>query len=75
VNSHGYNWRDEPEGTAVSSVLLLFVFVAAAVFLVAMALMTPWDSGSSAQTDVVIPPSPPAEGAAPPAVEQPPPAQ
>jgi hypothetical protein len=76
VDSHGhYNWRDEPQGTAVSSVLLLFVFVAAAVFLVGMAVMTPWDNGSApAATEVQVPP-PTAEGAPPPAVEQPAPAQ
>jgi hypothetical protein len=73
VYSHGYNWREEPEGTAVSSILLLFVFVAAAVFLVGMAVMTPWDNGSApATTEVQVPP---AEGVPPPAVEQPAPAQ
>ena len=62
--SHGYNWREEPEGTAVSSVLLLFVFVAAAVFLAGMVVMKPWDDGApAATTEVQVPPPPPAEGA------------
>lgn len=43
MHSHGYNWRDEPQGTAVSSVLLLLVFVAAAAFLVGMVWLKPWD--------------------------------
>lgn len=74
--SHGYNWREEPEGTSVSSILLLLVFIAAAVFLVGMMVMTPWDNESPAvTTEVVIPPSPPVEGAPAPAVEQPAPAQ
>jgi hypothetical protein len=74
VHSQGhYNWRDEPQGTAVSSVLLLFVFVAAAVFLVGMAVMSPWDNESATVTPEVQ--VPPPEGAPPPAVEQPAPGQ
>ena len=69
--SHGYNWREEPEGTAVSSVLLLLVFVAAAVFLAGMVVMKPWDDGAPvATTEVQVPPPTPAEGAPAPAVEQ-----
>jgi len=40
--SHGYNWREEPHGTAPSSVLLLLVFVAAAAFMVGMVWLKPW---------------------------------
>jgi hypothetical protein len=40
--SHGYDWREEPKGTALSSILLLFVFVGAAGFIVSMAVMRPW---------------------------------
>jgi hypothetical protein len=76
VYSHGYNWREEPEGTAVSSILLLLVFVAATLFLVGMVVMSPWDDGSpAATTEVQVPPSPPVEGAPAPAVEQPAPGQ
>jgi hypothetical protein len=76
VYSHGYNWREEPEGTAVSSVLLLLVFVAAAAFLVGMVVLTPWDNGSpTAAPEVQVAPSAAAEGAPPPAVEQPAPGQ
>ena len=74
--SHGYNWREEPEGTRVSSILLLLVFVAAAIFLVGMVVMTPWDDGPpTPTTEVQVPPPPPAEGAPAPSVEQAAPAQ
>ena len=76
MNSHGYNWREEPEGTAVSSVLLLLVFVAAAAFLLGMVVLTPWDNGSpAATTELQVPAAPPADGAPVPAVEQPAPEQ
>jgi len=70
VNSHGYNWREEPEGTAVSSVLLLLVFVAAAAFLLGMVVLTPWDNGSpAATTELQVPAAPPADGAPVPAAQ------
>jgi len=76
VYSHGYNWREEPEGTRVSSILLLLVFVAAAIFLVGMVVMTPWDDGpTTPTTEVQVPLPPPAEGAPAQSVEQAAPAQ
>jgi len=76
VYSHGYNWREEPEGTRVSSILLLLVFVAAAIFLVGMVVMTPWDDGpATPTTEVQVPPPSPAEGAPAQSVEQAAPAQ
>ena len=39
---HGYDWREEPRGIALSSVVLLGVFVLAAAFLVSMVLFRPW---------------------------------
>ena len=74
--SHGYNWREEPEGTAVSSVLLLLVFVAAAAFLVGMVVLTPWDEGAPVvTTEVQVATSPPPEVAPAQSVEQAAPAQ
>jgi hypothetical protein len=76
VQSHGYNWREEPQGTAVSSILLLLVFAAAAIFLVGMVVMTPWDDGAPAPaTEVQVPTPPAAEGAPAQSVEQAAPAQ
>lgn len=73
--SHGYNWREEPEGTKLSSVLLLLVFVGAAAFLVGMVVLKPWDNSSpAATTEVQAPAPPPAEGAPPPAEGAPAPA-
>ena len=38
----GYNWRKEPRGIALSSILLLAIHLCAAAFLVGMAMMRPW---------------------------------
>jgi hypothetical protein len=46
--SHGYNWREEPEGTSISSVFLLLIFVGAAAFLAGMVYFRPWDDSPSA---------------------------
>jgi hypothetical protein len=59
--SHGYNWREEPEGTSLASVVLLLVFVGAAAFLLSMMYFQPWDEGAP---PAVIP-----EAQAPPAAE------
>ena len=40
--SHGYNWRDEPEGTSFVSLILLLVFVGAVGFLLSMMYFRPW---------------------------------
>ena len=78
--SHGYNWREEPEGTSISSVVLLLIFVGAAVFLASMMYFRPWDDSGPAALEVQVPPgSPapdaplaaPADPAAQPAVENP----
>ena len=79
--SHGYNWREEPEGTSISSVVLLLIFVGAAAFLASMMYFRPWDDSGQAALDVQIPagspaadapPAAPADpAAAPPAVENP----
>ena len=45
--SHGYNWREEPEGTSISSVLLLLIFVGAAAFLASMMYFQPWEDDAS----------------------------
>jgi hypothetical protein len=76
--SHGYNWRDEPEGTSFTSVILLLVFVGAVAFLLSMMYFQPWDENPSTTTlpEVQVPAEAvPADGAAPPAVENPAPAQ
>jgi len=44
--SHGYNWREEPEGTSLSSVVLLLVFVGAAAFLASMMYFRPWEENA-----------------------------
>jgi hypothetical protein len=66
--SHGYNWREEPKGTSLSSVLLLLVFVSAAAFMVGMAWLKPW-AEEGAPEAAVAQETPAAE--APPAVEAP----
>ncbi len=44
---HGYNWREEPRGIALSSVVLLGVFVLAAAFLFSMVMFRPWADGAA----------------------------
>ena len=66
--SHGYNWREEPQGTALSSVLLLLVFIAATAFLVGMVWLKPWADETPA-APVPAAQEQPAADAAQPAVE------
>jgi hypothetical protein len=70
--SHGYDWREEPKGTALSSILLLLVFMGAVVFVVSMALMRPWadETAPVPVAEVQEQPAPPADASAP-QVEQP----
>lgn len=68
--SHGYNWREEPHGTALSSLLLLLVFVAAAAFMVGMVWMKPW-ADETPVTPVPEVQEQPAADAAQPVVEAP----
>lgn len=69
--SHGYDWREEPHGTAPSSVLLLLVFMAAAAFLVGMVWLKPWaDDGVTAPPPEAQAPAPD-DAAAQPPVEAP----
>lgn len=73
--SHGYNWREEPEGTSISSVVLLLIFVGAAAFLAGMMYFRPWDDSAPATPlpEAQAPaPTPLPEGEA---AAQPPPAQ
>jgi len=57
-----YSWREEPQGTSVSSLVLLFVFVFAAAFLMGMVWFRPWvDDGTPPEAQV----PPPAEAQAP----------
>ena len=69
--SHGYNWREEPEGTSLSSVVLLLVFVGAVAFLASMMYFQPWDENTPAAPEVQVPPAevPVADGAEAPAVD------
>jgi len=75
--SHGYNWREEPEGTSISSVLLLLIFVGAAAFLASMMYFQPWeDDPPTAIPEAQAPPAEaPAAEAVAPAPEAAPPAQ
>ena len=68
--SHGYNWREEPHGTTLSSVLLLLVFVAAAAFMVGMVWMKPW-ADETPVTPAPAAQEQPAADAAQPVVEAP----
>ena len=61
--SHGYNWREEPEGTSISSVLLLLIFVGAAAFLAGMMYFQPWEDDAPAPIEVQIPAGSPAADA------------
>jgi hypothetical protein len=63
--SHGYNWREEPEGTSISSIVLLLVFVGATAFLLSMMYFRPWDDSPAAPVEVQVAPSPAPEAAAP----------
>jgi hypothetical protein len=71
--SNGYDWREEPQGTALSSVLLLLVFVSAAAFLLGMVWLRPWADEAPVTPLPEAQASPPPEPA-PPAVEAPEPA-
>jgi len=74
--SHGYNWREEPEGTSISSLLLLLVFVGAAAFLAGMMYFQPWQDNptpAALPEAQASPAAPAAEGEA--AVQPAPPAQ
>jgi hypothetical protein len=62
--SHGYNWREEPEGTSISSVLLLLIFVGAAAFLASMVYFRPWEDDAPVPVEVQIPAGSPAPDAA-----------
>jgi uncharacterized iron-regulated membrane protein len=64
--SHGYNWREEPEGTSISSVLLLLIFVGAAAFLASMMYFQPWEDNAPAPLPEAqaSPAAPAAEGEA-----------
>jgi hypothetical protein len=75
--SHGYNWRDEPDGTSFTSVILLLVFVGAVAFLLSMMYFRPWDNEAAVPPEVQVPPAevPVADAAAQPPAENPPPAQ
>ena len=74
--SHGYNWREEPEGTSISSLLLLLIFVGAAAFLAGMMYFRPWDdSPPTAPVSEAPPAEAPAVDAAAPPAEAAPPAQ
>ena len=72
--SHGYNWREEPEGTSISSVLLLLIFVGAAAFLAGMMYFQPWDDSPPPLPEAQVPPAeaPAVDAAAPPAEAAPP---
>jgi len=68
VYGHGYDWREEPRGIALSSVLLLGVFVLAAAFLFSMVMFRPWADGTvPAPAAEVQEPAPSSPEAAPPA--------
>jgi hypothetical protein len=62
--SHGYNWREEPEGTSMSSLLLLVIFVGAAAFLGSMVYFRPWEDSTPAPIEVQLPAGSPAPEAA-----------
>jgi uncharacterized iron-regulated membrane protein len=78
--SHGYNWREEPEGTSISSLLLLLIFVGAAAFLAGMMYFRPWDDSAPPLPEAQVPPAeapaaaeaPAVDAAAPPADAAPP---
>lgn len=72
--SHGYNWREEPEGTSISSVVLLLVFVGAAAFLAGMMYFRPWDDSPTPLPEAQVPSAeaPAVDAAAPPAEAAPP---
>lgn len=61
--SHGYNWREEPEGTSISSVLLLLIFVGAAAFLASMVYFRPWEDDAPVPVEVQVPAGSPAPDA------------
>jgi hypothetical protein len=69
----GYNWRKEPRGIALSSLLLLAIHVCAAAFILGMMYTRPWADDPISETatgaEVQGPPAPPAE--TPPAVVEP----
>ncbi len=48
MSAHRYNWREEPHGTSLTSIVLLLVFVLAAGFLLAMVWFRPWADGVTA---------------------------
>ena len=74
--SHGYNWREEPEGTSISSVVLLLIFVGAAAFLAGMMYFRPWDDSPTPLPEAQVPPAEaPAVDAAAPAPDAAAPAQ
>jgi len=72
--SHGYNWREEPEGTSISSLVLLLIFVGAAAFLASMMYFRPWDDSPPPLPEAQVPPAeaPAVDAAAPPADAAPP---
>jgi Tfp pilus assembly protein PilN len=72
--SHGYNWREEPEGTSISSLVLLLVFVGAAAFLAGMMYFRPWDDSPTPLPAAQVPSAeaPAVDAAAPPADAAPP---
>jgi hypothetical protein len=73
--SHGYNWREEPEGTSLASIVLLLIFVGAVAFIGAMVYFRPWDDKPATVTEVLEPAGSPApEAVAPAAPEAIPPA-
>ncbi|TMC00372.1 MAG: hypothetical protein E6J42_01075 [Chloroflexi bacterium] len=45
-----FDWREEPKRLTVSSILLLLVFLAAAGFMVGMAVYQPWMDHSGPPT-------------------------